>query len=213
VNLAFLGGNTGYWQIRYGDRTRRALVEYRSASDDPYPSRGRKTVRWRAAPLNRPECTLVGVQWQGGYSSTTSHDYRVVSSSLGDPWFRGTGFRRGDRIRGAVGYEWDAVAPECRGKLPPLTHFFHYEGTPTPFPPGVFRSSFHSTDADMVRYRARSGAIVLAAGSIDFAWALAGSADGSPASEGVTDSKHPPDPRLQRFMRNAFRDLTRPRSG
>ncbi len=208
VNLAFLGGNTGYWQIRYGDPGRRVLVEYRSASADPLPNPRQKTVRWRDAPVSRPECALAGVQWQGGYGGVP-HDYRVVAKSLGDPWFRGTGFRAGDVVKGAVGYEWDAVDPAC--KTPPLTVFFHYEGKRTPQPPGVYTSSFHSTSADAVRYAAPSGAIVFAAGSIDFGWALAGSADGSPVAEGVTEPRHPPDPRLQRFMRNAFADMLRPR--
>jgi len=213
VNLAFLGGNTGYWQIRYGDATRRDLVEYRSASTDPFPDPRQKTVRWRDAPVLRPECTLVGVQWQGGDESSDpgTHDYRVVTASLGDPWFAGTGFKQGDAVRGAVGYEWDAAAPECNGKTPPETVLFHYEGRATPEPAGVYKSTFHSTSADAVRYGAASGAVVFAAGSIDFTDALGGSADGSAVAPGVVDPAHPSDPRFQRFMRNVFDDLTKPR--
>lgn len=111
----------------------------------------------------------------------------------------------------AVGYEWDAVAPECETKSPRLTVLFHYTGRATLQEPGVYTSTFHSTNADAVRYEARSGAIVLAAGSIDFALALTGSADGSPVAAGLIDPAHPPDPRLQRFMRNAIDDLVRPR--
>jgi hypothetical protein len=213
VNLAFLGGNTGYWQIRYGDASRRDLVEYRSASADPFPDPRQKTIRWRDAPVSRPECTLVGVQWQGGDETSDPglHDYRVVAASLADPWFAGTGFKQGDAIRGAVGYEWDAVAPECNGKTPPETVLFHYQGHATPEPAGVYKSTFHSTNADAVRYQAASGAIVFAAGSIDFTDALSGGADGSAAGPGVVDPAHPPDPRFERFMRNVFADLTKPR--
>jgi hypothetical protein len=96
VNLAFLGGNTGYWQIRYADAGRRLLEEHRSATTDPLDNPRQKTVRWRDAPVLRPECSLVGVQWQGGDESSDPgpHDYRVVTTSLRDPWFSGTGFKR-----------------------------------------------------------------------------------------------------------------------
>lgn len=189
------------------------LEEYRSAATDPLDNPRQKTVRWRDEPVVRPECMLVGIQWQGGDESSDPgpHDYGVVAASLRDPWFAGTGFRPGDAVRGAVGREWDALAPECQGEERSLKRLFHYEGRPTPQPPGVYTSTFHSTNADAVRYQASSGAIVFAAGSIDFGWALTGSADGTAVADGVTDSAHPPDPRLQRFMRNAFAELTRPR--
>jgi N,N-dimethylformamidase beta subunit-like protein len=215
VNLAFLGGNTGYWQIRYADATRRTLVEYRSATTDPSPDPHVKTVRWRDAPVQRPECSLIGVQWQGGDDSTDRgpHDYEVSARSLSDRWFASTGFKPGDSVRGAVGGEWDSVAPECRRSRPGLTVLFHYQGRATPQPPGVYTSTFHSTNADAVRYRATSGAVVFAVGSIDFGWTLAGSADGSAIAAGVTRPDQPPDPRLQRFLRNVFDDLTGPRPG
>jgi hypothetical protein len=214
VNLAFLGGNSVYWQIRYADAERRVLEEYRSASLDPSSNPRQKTVRWRDDPVLRPECTLVGVQWQGGDDSSDlgPHDYAVVARSLDDPWFQGTGFRAGDVVKGAVGREWDAVAPECAGKTPPLTVLFHYGGHATPQQAGVYTSTFHSTNADVVRYRATSGATILSVGSIELGWSLTGSADGSPVADGVLKEGHPPDPRLQRFLRNAFDAMTRPRS-
>jgi hypothetical protein len=215
VNLAFLGGNTGYWQIRYADAERRVLEEHRSASADPLPNDRQKTVRWRDEPVDRPECALAGIQWQGGdeTSDPGPHDYAVVARSLRHRWFRGTGLKPGDVIRGAVGYEWDAIAPECAGTTPPLTVLFHYEGRQTPQRPGFYTSTFHSTNADVVTYEAPSGATVFAAGSIDFGWALNGSADASPVADGVTDPLHPPDPRLQRFLRNVLDELAGPRAG
>jgi hypothetical protein len=71
-------------------------------------------------------------------------------------------------------------------------------------------STFHSTNADFVRYVASSGTTVLAVGSIEFGWSVAGSTDGSPVADGVTDPSHPPDVRLQRFLRNAFDEMTKP---
>lgn len=213
VNLAFLGGNTGYWQVRYADAERRVLANYRSADVDPVSDPSLATVRWRDQPLDRSECTLVGVQWQGGDDAVDPgpHGYRVIAKHLEDPWFAGTGFAAGDVVAGAVGDEWDAIAPECIGWTPPLTVLFHYQGIATPQKPGVFTSTFHSTNADVVRYRAPSGATVLAVGSIAFAWTVTGSSSGEQVAEGVTSERHPPDPRMQRFLRNAFDDLTRPR--
>ena len=212
VNLAFLGGNTAYWQIRYADPERRVLEEYRSTTDDPSTNSRQKTVRWREDPVLRPECTLVGLEWQGGDNSSDPgpHDYSVVTRNLEDRWFRDTGFSAGDVVKGAVGREWDAVAPECAGKTPPVTVLFHYRGRVTPQPDGVYTSTFHSTNADVVRYVASSGATVFAVGSIEFGWSVAGSADGSPVADGVTDPSHPPDVRLQRFLRNAFDEMTKP---
>jgi len=213
VNLAFLGGNSVFWQIRYADAGRRVLEEYRSAITDPNPNPRQKTVRWRDDPVNRPECTLVGLQWQGADNNSDpgDHVYAVSAANLTDPWFRDTGFKAGDSVKAAVGREWDSVAPECHGRTPPLTVLFHYQGHRTPRKPGVWTSTYHSTDADMVRYQAPSGAIVLAVGSIGFGWSLTGSADGSPVANGVTDPDRPPDPRMQRFMRNAFAELTQAR--
>jgi hypothetical protein len=212
TNLAFLGGNTAYWQIRYADANRRVLEEYRSAAADPSANPRQKTVRWRDEPLLRPECELVGVQWQGGDNTSDPgpHDYAVVARALGDPWFAGTGFREGDAVKGAVGREWDAVAPECASRERVQTVFFRYRGNPTPQPPGVYTSTFHSTAADVVRTVLPSGAIVFAAGSIEFGWSLTGSADGSAVAPAVTSAVQPPDPRLQRFVRNAFDEMTRP---
>ncbi len=213
VNLAFMGGNTGYWQIRYADEERRVLEEHRSADTDPNPNPALKTVRWRDQPVDRSECTLVGVQWQGGDDAIDPgpHGYRVIAKHLQDPWFAGTGFAAGDVVAGAVGDEWDAIAPECIGWTPPLTVLFHYQGKATPQREGVFTSTFNSTNADIVRYRAPSGATVFAVGSIAFAWTITGPANGESVAEGVTSDEHPPDSRMQRFVRNAFDDLTRAR--
>lgn len=209
VNLAFLGGNTGYWQVRYADPDRRVIELYRSASADPSPNPRQKTVRWRDDPLDRPECTLLGNQWQGGdeTSDPGPHPYVVTGAGARHPWLAGTGLRAGDAIAGAVGYEWDAVAPECAERGPRVTTLLHHEGIDTPQLPGYYKSTFHSTDADAVTYTAASGAVVFSAGSIDFGWTLAPvPASGAPA-EGTTDPETPPDPRMQRFVRNLVDDL------
>jgi hypothetical protein len=186
VNLAFLGANTGYWQIRYEDG-RRTLVEYRHPELDPERDPSLKTTTFRELTPPRPECTLLGVAYgQLG----DSNDYTVNADALSDPWFKSTGFTPGSTLHGLVGYEWDGLQPGC--DVPPVTVFFHSEhehGTP-PVEGTLW-------NADAVRYTAPSGARVFAAGSFQFTWGL------DPVQERY-------DARLDRFMRNGLDDLTRP---
>jgi hypothetical protein len=152
VNLAFMGANTGYWQMRYAD-DRRTIVEYRSGGRDPEPNLALKTVRFRDLVPARPECELEGVQ----YLTPGNGDYQAVIGTPLDPWFKGTGLARNPLLPGLVGYEYDTINENC--KTPPLTRLFHasFQGNP---------------NADSVRYSAPSGARVFASGSIRFATAL-----------------------------------------
>jgi hypothetical protein len=152
VNLAFMGANTGYWQMRYAD-DRRTIVEYRTGDRDPEPSMALKTVRFRDLIPPRPECTLLGVQWLG----IGVGDYAPVIGTPLDPWFKGTGFTAQTVLKGLVGYEYDTIVDGC--KTPPLTHLFHY-------------SARNNPNADSVRYTAPSGARVFSSGSVWFAAAL-----------------------------------------
>jgi hypothetical protein len=191
TNLAFLGANIGYWQMRYDDE-RRTIVEYRSRTLDPEPNQALKTVRFRALVPPRPECELEGVQW---YHDTTSgvssigglFDYAVTSAALTDPWFSGTGFTTSSTLPRLVGYEWDKIEPLCQ-KWPPIV-LFEYRGPPV--------------GADSVRYVAASGARVFSAGSLEFTRGL----DDFSLPSGQAASG---DPRLERFLQNALSDLTLP---
>jgi hypothetical protein len=188
TNLAFMGANTGYWQMRYAS-LRRTIVEYRIRRLDPEPNPALKTIRFRELVPPRPECELEGVEYvrSDAESIGGQHDYAVVPAALSDPWFAGTGFTASSVLPGLVGYEWDAVEPGCH--TPPPTVLFHYAGPPAP--------------ADAVRFVAPSGALVFSAGSLSFA-------------KGLNDYQERPsvrptgDQRLERFVRNAFGDLLRP---
>ncbi len=186
INLAFLGANTGYWQIRYEDGWR-TLVEYRHPELDPEPDPSLKTTTFRELIPPRPECTLLGVAYgQIG----DSNDYMENADALLDSWFRDTGFTPGSTLHGLVGYEWDGLQPGC--DVPSVTVFFHYDHQYGAPPVEGAR-----WNADAVRYTATSGARVFAAGSLQFAWGL------DPLQERY-------DARLDRFMRNGLDDLTRP---
>ncbi len=181
TNLAFVGANIGFWQIRYDDN-RRTLVEYRNPGPDPEPNPALKTEMFRQLTPPRPECQLLGVEGivEPGNQSIGIRDLAVNPAVLADPWFARTGASAATVLPQLVGYEWDRIEPGCA--TPPLTDLFHVSGTP---------------DYDGVRYTAPSGARVFSAGTLRFSWGL----DPSGASASVP---------LQLFMRNALDDLTRP---
>jgi hypothetical protein len=180
VNLAFMSGNTAYWQARLEDGGR-TLVEYRDAQADPVTDPSLDTVQFRQLVPPRPECTLLGVEYNGGQiSGIPNYDLPVNPSALGNPWFANTGFTSSSVVQQAVGYEWDQIISGCNPPGAKLTTYFHYDG---------------AHPSDVVSYTAPSGAIVFSAGTLGFDTAL------DNYSDGVVDT------RLQQFMRNAMADL------
>ncbi len=181
TNLAFMGANTGVWQVRY-ENSERTIVGYKSPAD-PIADPARKTVRFRELQPPRPECRLLGVQSAGGLAGPNDppRGYTPTDAATSDRWFAGTGLTPSSVLRNLVGYEWDTVRPGC--ETPPLTVLFHYEGTPS--------------NGDAVRYVAPSGAQVFSAGSLQFTWGL--------DDWGGRRAVHPG---LQRFVRNALAELT-----
>ncbi len=189
VNLAFLGGNIGYWQARYANSDR-TLVEYRKAALDPDPNPAQKTVQFGQPPVNRPECQLLGVGYAGAVNpKDPPRSYVVPAAAAADAWFAGTGLSAGAVLFDTVGYEWDKVQPGC--PVPPLHVLLHFSGSR-----GVAGSP---APADAVMYTAPSGAHVLSDGSLQLAWAL-------------DDFGHSPHANLgaQRLFQNIFASLLPP---
>ena len=187
INLAFLGANIGYWQIRYAD-DRRTIVEYRVAAHDPEPNPALKTC----FPLARPAAPGVPaarrpVQRRRERVDRRPVRLRVNPGVLRDPWLVGTGFDATGVLHGLVGYEWDLVTRGCR--TPPLTTFFRYRGPPA--------------NADAVRYTAPSGARVFSAGSLNFTHGLDDFVYGHQRAA-------PGDSRLERFVQDMLSDQQRP---
>lgn len=182
-SLAFMGANTGYWQVRYADEGH-TLVGYKSTAD-PIADPALKTVRFR--DVGRPECALLGVEYgaASGWDLGRSAGYGVVDTSLSDPWLAAGGFSAQATLPDTVGYEWDQVTPGC--PTPPLTRLFHWPGSP----------GFDGADA--VRYTAPSGATVFAAGSLQFSWGLDAWRYDSPSGAS--------DPRLERFTMRMLADM------
>jgi hypothetical protein len=188
TNLGFFGGDIADWQIRY-ENHRTTVVKYHDASTDPVKNPTLKTARFDQLVPPRPQCELVGLGHTGSAAlNDPPRAYAVNTSALEDPWFRGTGFTATSELPDAVGYVWDTVRPSCA--VPAPTVLFRYEGVD---------SNGRPTSAEVVRYKAPSGARVFSWGSLYFAWGL----DNYYGHHGVVT-----DPRLQQFMRNALADLT-----
>ncbi|MEA2468628.1 MAG: hypothetical protein QOJ57_2754 [Thermoleophilaceae bacterium] len=147
TNLAALGANAAYWQVRYDEAHR--TIE--------------RITQFRALDPGRPECRLFGVmyaynaqRWAGAQPTP----YRLAAAA-DDPWLLQTGLTRRDDIPGIVGYEWDTLEPGCfPGRV---TRLLHAE-------PLGQDQRVHPADA--VRGLARSGARMFASGSLEFSWSL-----------------------------------------
>ena len=170
VGLGFFGGNAAYWQVRFEPSSRgvrdRVMVCYKDARLDPVQG-ATTTVKWRDAPVRRPQQRLLGVGSdegiiEGGFWGR--HRPYVVRNSR--HWvYEGTGLRDGDSVPGILGYEVDRVlegepGPPDRGSWTTLSQspYTSEEGTAK-----VANSSV---------YHAPSGAWVFSAGTIAWSWAL-----------------------------------------
>jgi len=172
VNLAFFGANAIYWQVRFESSSsgvpNRVLVCYRDATLDPVTDPSLKTVNWRDPLLNRPEQTLIGVQyanqlqWQPVNNGYVPH---VVTNS-GNWVYAGTGFKDGDSVSGIVGYEADRSYSQY-----PLPNAV--SGTYTLLSHSPFFSADNTSDyANSSVYQTSSGAWVFSAGSHGWSYAL-----------------------------------------
>ena len=195
LNLAFMGANMGYWQIRYED-AERTIVGYKSTYD-PNPDPSAKTAMFRELQPPRYECELLGVQHAGGALNWGVSDYVVPPAAASDRWFANTGLSASSTLRGLVSVEADSIPPGATAASScghPVTVIFHHEAG------GDFAGN-----ADAVRYTAPSGSEVFSAGSLQFVWGIDDfSPDG--LGHGLVD------PRLQQFMRNVLTEMTVPPS-
>jgi hypothetical protein len=169
VHLAFLGADVCYWQVRFEPDARgkpdRTLVSYKEAAGnldplalDGTPQNNRLiTGRWRDRPISRPEERLVGVMY-----AADPVDADIIVDRP-DHWaFAGSGLRKGDALRGLLGYEVDAMS----GIGPPAIERLAHSPFTNQGAPGTVRY------ADMTMYTAESGALVFAAGSMQWNWGL-----------------------------------------
>ena len=202
IHLAFFTGNTGYWKIRmepdpWTGAADQVIVAYKTAEGGPKDPSGDPTSLWRdRGGPDRPENELVGIMFNGGNASVF-FPLRVTGELAHNRVFRNTGLE--DMLPGTyvdigrqlVGWEWDAV--EDNGMSPEgltvlATTPFYGELASDQAERYVVGTGFSNT----TRYTAPSGAMVFAAGTIQWAWGLA-----------IVE----PDVRIQQITYNVLADM------
>jgi len=155
VNLAFLGANACYRQIRFQPSAvgfDRQQICYKSSSEDPLAQAvpALTTVNWGEAPVNRPESTLIGSMYQ-----SVGADGDLVVTDAASWFFAGTGLTDGQALPRAVQGEYDRYVPSLPGptNLDVLAHSAV---------PGQGNWS------DLTYYTSAAGGGVLAAGAASF---------------------------------------------
>jgi hypothetical protein len=170
VNLGFFGADAVYWQIRFESSTsgvpNRVIVCYRDVNLDPITDQTLKTINWRDPVLNRPEQTLMGVQYtiSGPPQNNQGFFVTYVVNNPANWVYAGTGFKNGDTVIGLVGYEADRLFSE----YPPPNAI---SGTYTLLSHSAWGTGPNDFSNASV-YQAPSGAWVFATGSMAWNWAL-----------------------------------------
>ncbi len=164
LNVAFLGANACYRQIRFGASStgpRREVICYKDYLADPAYARTpwlATGVSWATTPGQTPESRFIGAMYQDFGASGDLEIY--------DPGafvFESMDLRRGSRFRGVIGSEFDAFEPRiCPDNVQILAH------SPTRGVPG------HS---DMTYYSTPGGGGVFDSGTADFVTAMWNGAD------------------------------------
>lgn len=174
VNLANFAADTMYWQVRYepdaGGRPNRIIVCYKDPGLDPLrkylqpdPQAGKDnahvTVEFRNWPINRPEQALLG-SMSNSYFDSSGFPWVVNDPSV---WvLAGTGLKKGARLPGLVGYEYDTLFNDY--PQPPADRVVAAS-------PVVNIYGIHEY-ANSTVYTASSGAEVFDAGTLQWSWGL-----------------------------------------
>ncbi len=140
-NVAFLSGNTAYWQVRIEDGGRQMVAYKVNVDDDPVmgTDRERRTTGiWSHRLTGRPENQLTGVSFtrggyarMGGATPRSSGGYTIYRA---DHWaLEDSGLSYGDQLGAAhaiIGYECDGCVLDFVDGLPRATGI---DGTPANF--------------------------------------------------------------------------------
>lgn len=166
VHLGFFSANTGYWQVRFessevSGQADRTMVCYKSASRDPYAKLSQQpyltTCKWRDEPINHPEAKLIGVM----YAADPVDDDIVVCNA--QHWvFKDTGLANGAKLSGLLGYEVDCIQSGSPDTIEILAES----------PWAKLNDRSEQGIAHMTLYQTASGALVFAAGTIQWSWGL-----------------------------------------
>lgn len=165
IHLGIFSSNTCYWQMRLEPspltgEPNRTMVAYKENSSwhDPLAIEQNPgndylvTTQWRNAPVNRPEASLLGSMYIEVENPVDSA--YVVEDA--EPWMlENTGLEKGSLLPGVAGYEVDGWSASS----PPGTRI-------------IARMPSGQTPGAATFYRAASGALVFASGSMQWSWGL-----------------------------------------
>ena len=178
VNLAFIGANSIYWQVRFepaSDGTpNRTMVGYKDLGTtantdttlDPISNKALKTDLFRSLNVNRPEQKLMGVQYVQYNAPFTPSLYTPLVVKNTSHWaYQGTGLTEGQGIPGITGYEVDTIYPNA-GLTPTNTEFTILAESP------FLDHNFTDRIQNSVIYKTPVGSWVFASGTMAWAWAL-----------------------------------------
>ncbi|NHF61085.1 hypothetical protein FK220_017165 [Flavobacteriaceae bacterium TP-CH-4] len=116
VNLAFFSSNTMYWQIRLeksklSEEHYRTIVCYKEVDLDPIKDKT-CTINFCDIPEQGSQASLIGVQY---FLDPVAGDIKIENASH---WvFEGTDLKKGDRLKGLLGYEVDGVVSESPANI------------------------------------------------------------------------------------------------
>lgn len=111
TNIAFLGANACYRQIRLEDSSvgpNRVIVNYKDSTEDPVARTDpkRTTVDWASPPLNRPESLFTASTYMNQDATAD-----MVVRDTGSWFWEGCGLRDGDHIPALVLGEYNRYLP------------------------------------------------------------------------------------------------------
>ncbi|MDQ2714023.1 MAG: hypothetical protein M3Z08_03875 [Chloroflexota bacterium] len=206
VNLAFLGADAAYWQMRFDADSAgipdRIIVCYKVATADgdlaADPLYGkdnsRVTALWRDPVIGRPENALIGIMYSDLTHQRPGFPWHV-SLGVHSPLMDGSGLQAGQSYGcDLVGYEWDHAFPN--GAAPRGLHVLAESATVTDSGKHDFSNTTY--------YIASSGAFVFASGSIYWTLALD---DYRFSSDNLCAHSLPVVPAIQKLMANIMRTL------
>jgi hypothetical protein len=192
VSVGFFGANACYWQIRFeadaNGVPNRTIVAYKANADtqDPYAIDGVSsndyliTRKWRENSVKPPEEALIGEMY-----ITDPVNANLVIEDASTWVCANTGLKDGASLPGLVGYEVDCMFFGGPAGTARIGHsVYTYSDGTSVFP-------------DLTVYTASSGAIVFAAGSMQWSWGL--DDYNSPALRAAFSS-----PAAQQIMRNVL---------
>ena len=173
VNLAFLGANAIYWQIRLAPSTltgqaNRTMIAYKY-SLDPIQSTNPNlaTYRWRSSLINRSEDRLIGVLYD--YNSV---DLDMVVADCSSWVCSGTNLYTGDKLAGMLGYEVDTLGANSPAGITAIAT--------SPYD-ACLNSTCNAKQrrySNATLYTTPGGARVFASGSMQWNWGLDAYASG-----------------------------------